>query len=71
MNRDDLPTWISVGPEHAPRQKRRSGLFEPIGNIVGAILFFVGLALFVGAMHYLPDPSDLERRVEQRMEMMP
>lgn len=46
-------------------------LFDPLGNIVGAIFLFVGLILFVAALHYLPDPSDLERRVEQRMEAMP
>lgn len=50
---------------------QRSGLFDVLGNAVGVILILAGTALFVGAMHYLPDPSDLERRIEQRMEAMP
>lgn len=43
-------------------------LFDRFGNYCAAALFFCGLLIFIGALHWLPDPSDLERRVEQRME---
>lgn len=44
--RDDLPTWITPGPDYdyAPREPR-AGLFEIVCNIIGTAAFFAALAL--------------------------
>lgn len=38
MNRDDLPTWISVGPDYAPREPSKARLERICGRLITALL---------------------------------
>lgn len=56
----DLPLWITQTPDFAPRETKRSGLFDLVGNIVGVFCLFAGLLAIIVIGHYAPDTSLLD-----------
>lgn len=55
--------WSPEVRDFVPVKRRPSRFMDRFENTVGLILFAVGLVLFVGLMHYLPDSAELAARL--------
>ena len=43
-------------------------LLDPIGNMIGVLCLFGGIAIFIWAMHFIPDAAQIQQERHEAIE---